>query len=99
MRERAHGVEAVRVRGEAAHRVEGDRVAGDRLVLVAPAVGPGDRQLDLLVARGDAHLVREAPDGRRRHAGDPLGPLRRVRLHALGEQLERRLHAACRRAA
>ena len=45
---------------------------------VAPAVGPGDRQLDLLVARGDAHLVREAPDGRRRDAGDALGPFGRV---------------------
>ena len=58
--QRADGVEAVAVRGQAAHGVEGHRVAGDGVVLLAPAVGPGDRQLDLLVARGDAHLVRDA---------------------------------------
>ena len=60
---------------QAAHRVEGHRVAGDGVVLLAPAVGPGDRQLDALVARGDAHLVRQAADGVGRDAGDALGPL------------------------
>jgi hypothetical protein len=43
-----------------AHGMEGDRIAGHRRMLVVPAVGPGDRQLDLLVARGDAHLMRES---------------------------------------
>ena len=62
-------------------------------------VGPGDRQLDLLVARGDAHLVREAPDGLGRDAGDAGRPLGRVVLDALLQQLERGLDRACRRAA
>ena len=65
-RERAHRVEAVGVRREPAHRVEGDRAAGDARVLRAPAVGPGDGQLERLVAGGRAHLAREAADGRRR---------------------------------
>ena len=65
-RERADGLEAVRMRGEPAHRVERHRIAGDGLVLAAPRVGPRDRQLDLRVARGDAQLLREAVDRRRR---------------------------------
>ncbi len=93
-RQRANGLEAVAVRSQAAHRMEGHRVAGDGVVLLAPAVGPGDRQLDLLVARGHAHLVRQAPDGLGRDAGDALGPFGRVLAHALGQQLERRLDLA-----
>ena len=54
----------------------------------------------LLVARGDAHLVGEAADRRRRDAGDAGGPLGRVGgRRAPGQQLERGLRPACRRAA
>ena len=89
--ERADRLEAVRVRGEATHRMECDRAAADRLVLPAPDVGPLDRQLDLLVARGDTHLVREAFDRLDRDAGDAGGPRGRVFLDALLEHLERGL--------
>jgi hypothetical protein len=90
-RQRTDGLEAVAVRRQAAHRVEGHRIAGDGVVLICPSVGPGDRQLDLLVARRDAHLVRQAADGLGRDAGDALGPLGRVVLDALLQQLEGRL--------
>ena len=86
--ERADGLEAVGVGGHAAHGMEGDRIAGDGGVLVVPAVGPGDRQFDLLIARGHAHLVRQAADGRGRDAGDGRRPLRRAVLHPLLEELE-----------
>ncbi len=89
--QRADGLEAVAVRRQATHRVEGDRVAGHALVLAAPPVGPGDGQLDGLVARGHAHLVRQAADRRRGNAGDVLGPLGRATAHALFQQLERGL--------
>ena len=48
----------------------------------------------LLVARGDAHLAREAADRRRRHAGDRCRPLRRALGDALLQQLMRRLDRA-----
>ena len=48
--ERAHRLEAVRVRRQAAHRVERDRPRLRRRVLLAPGVGPGDRQLEGLLA-------------------------------------------------
>ena len=76
------------MRRQAAHGVKGHRPAGDGMVALAPAVGPGDGQLDFLVARGDAHLVRQARDGGRRNAGDALGPFRRVGFDAFFEQLE-----------
>ena len=88
--QRADRLKAVGVRRQAAHGVKGHRVAGDRIVALAPAVGPGDGQLDLLVTRGDAHLVGQAADGGRRNAGDALGPLRGVGFDALFEQLEGR---------
>ncbi len=91
-RECADGVKPVRVRGEPAHGMEGDGVAGDGIVLLAPAVGPRDGQLDLLVARGDAHLVGEPADGLRRDARDAGGPVRRVVTHALLEELEGGAH-------
>ncbi len=90
--QRPHRLEAVAVRGESAHRVERDRVAGHRVVLVAPGVGPRDRQLDFLVARGHAHLVREAADRLGRDARNLRGPLGCVVLDAILQQLERGLH-------
>jgi hypothetical protein len=69
--QRADGLEAVAVRRQAAHRVEGDRVAGHALVLApqesVQAIGSSMR----LVARGDAHLVRQPADGL---AGMPVMP-------------------------
>jgi hypothetical protein len=76
------------VRRQAAHRVEGHRIAADGVVLATPGVGPGDGQLDALVARGDAHLVRQPADGLGRYAGDARGPLGRVVLDPLLQQLE-----------
>ncbi len=90
-RQRADRLEPVAVRGQPAHRVERNRIAGDGVVLLAPGVGPGNRQLDLLVARGDAHLMRQAADGRGRDAGDAFGPIGRVLAHAFGQQFERGL--------
>ena len=92
-RERTHRMKAVRMGSEPAHGVKRHWIAGHGLMLVAPAVGPGDRQFDLLVARGDAHFVRESPDGGRRYARDALGPLWRVSAQPVGEQLKSRLHA------
>ena len=80
------------MRCQPAHGVEGHRVAGDGVVLLPPGIGPGDRQFDPLVARGDAHFVRKAADTRRGNAGDVLRPLRRVFLHPLQQQLESRLY-------
>ena len=97
--QRADRLEAVGMRRQPAHGVERHRVAGDRVVLVAPGIGPGDRQLDALVARGDAHLVRQAADRLGRDAGDLRRPFRRVVLDALLQQLERRLDRSCRRRA
>ncbi len=87
-RHRADGVKAVGVGRQTAHGVEGHRVAGDGLVLVAPGVGPGDGQLDLLVAGGDAHFVGQPANGCRRNAGNIPRPLGGVLLHPLLEQLE-----------
>jgi hypothetical protein len=78
--------------GESAHRVKRNGIPGDGLVLHAPAIGPRNRQLDLLVARRDAHLVREPAYRRGGYARDVGGPLRRVLLHAIDEKLESRLH-------
>ncbi len=89
-RQRADGVKAVRMRGQPAHCMKGHRIALDRVMPLAPAVGPGDRQLDLLVARGDAHLVRQAADRAGRDAGDAVGPFGGVRLDAILQQLEGR---------
>lgn len=54
-----------------------------------PDVGPLDRQLDLLIARRDTHLVRQALDGLDRDAGDAGRPLRGVLGDPLLEHLER----------
>ena len=86
--ERPYRLEAVGMGGQAAHGVEGDRVAGHRLVLLAPGIGPGNRQLDLVVARRHAHFLGQAADGRGGNAGDVRRPLGRVRLDALFQQLE-----------
>ena len=60
-------------------------------MLPAPRVGPGYRQLNFFVARGNAHFVRQPANGIGRDAGDTLGPFGRVLLDALLEQLESRL--------
>jgi hypothetical protein len=89
-RERADRLEAVRMRGEPAHRMEGDGLPVT-VSCSAPRVGPRDRQLDLLVARGDAELLRESMDRRRR---DPVirRPIRACTRNALEQQLMDRLH-------
>ena len=76
--------------GQPPHRMERHRIAFDRSMALAPAICPGDRQLDLLVTGGDAHLVGQAADGGGRDAGDTFGPFRGVGLHPLFEQLEGR---------
>ena len=60
-------------------------VTGDRGVLVVPAVGPGDGQLDTLVAGGDAPLMGQAANGRGGDAGQAGGPLGGVVGDALQE--------------
>ena len=91
-RERTDGLKTVGMRGETAHRVKGDGIAGHRLVLHAPTVGPRNRKLDRLVARRDAQLVRQSANRGGGHAGDVLGPFGRVIAHALDEKLKRGLH-------
>ena len=87
-RQRAYRLEAVGMRRQTAHRMEGHRIAGDAVVFLAPRVGPGDRQFDLLVARRDAHLVGETADGLDRNAGDLARPFRGVILYPFLQQLE-----------
>ena len=82
-RQRTDGLKTIGMRSKAAHRMEGHRVAGDGFVFLAPGIGPGNRQFDFLVARGDAHFMREAAYAFGRDAGDALGPLRRVFLDPL----------------
>ncbi len=82
------------MRGKTAHRVECDRVAGNRFVLAAPGIGPGNRQLDLLITRGNPHFVRQTPDRSCSDTGYSLGPFRRVLFDALLEQLKRGFDAA-----
>ncbi|KGD38802.1 hypothetical protein DO70_6472 [Burkholderia pseudomallei] len=77
------------MRGEPAHRMECNRVAGDGIVRLAPRVGPADRQRDLVIARDVRHLMREPADRRGRNARDSLRPLRRAFGHALAQQRER----------
>ena len=91
-RQRANGMKTVRVRGQSAHGMKRHRVTRNSLVVLAPDIGPGDRQFDLLVAGGHAHFVGQPPDGGGRDTGDPFRPLRGVILDALDQQLERRLH-------
>ena len=85
-------METVRVRGQPAHRVKGHRVARYRRVLAPPAISPGDRQFDFLIARGDAHLVGEPAYRRRRYAGDFSRPFGRVVVEAVAQQLKCRFH-------
>ena len=60
--QRAAGVEAVAVRGDAAHRVHRHRPAGHLRVLAAVRVGPGDRQLQRIVERGRGQFAGDAAD-------------------------------------
>ena len=66
----AAGLEAVRVGGDAAHRVEGDRAAGHRRVAGAVDVGPGALEGDLALEGCLRELGGEAAD---RHRVEPAG--------------------------
>ena len=81
-------MKTVGMRGQAAHRMKGHRIAGDGVVFLPPGIGPGNRQFDFLITCGDAHFVRQTADARRRNAGDALRPLGRVFLDPLQQQLE-----------
>src|SRR2546429_3122465 len=70
--------------------MESDRIAGDRFMLDAPAVGPRDRELDFFVACRDAELVCETSYGRYRYARDLCGPFGRVLLEPFHQKLKRR---------
>ena len=65
--------------------MESHRVAGYRLMLIAPDIRPGYRQFNLLIARGNAHFMRQAPDGLRGDARDRGGPFRGILLHPVHE--------------
>ncbi len=78
--------------GQTAHGMESHGTSGDGVVILSPAIGPRDRQLDLLVARHHAHFMGDAADGRGVDAGDLRRPLRRVVLEPLLQQLEGRRH-------
>ena len=91
-RECTDGLKTVGMRGETAHRVKGDGIAGHRLVMHAPTVGPRNRKLDRLVAGRDAQFVRQSANRGGGYASDVLGPFGRVIANALDEKLKRRLH-------
>ena len=88
--QRPAGVKAVGMGGDAAQRMHGDRPPAHGLVADAAPVGPGDRQLDLLLERHMRELGRDAPDRFGRHAAARRHRVRRpgrVEI-ALGDQLE-----------
>ena len=92
-RQRAYGLKAVGMRGEPAHRVERDRIAGDRFRARMPQLSVQAIGSSIFWSRA----VTPISCARRRmvaagYAGDSLGPFRRVVLHPLQQQLERRLH-------
>ena len=91
-RERANRMEAVRMRGKSAHGMERDRVAGRRWMMIAPRIGPRNRQLDGLP--GDRpELDRELSDSHCRNAGDRRRPFGGAISHAIGKQSECWTHA------
>ncbi len=90
-RQGANGVKAIGVRRQAAHGVEGHRIALDALMLLPPPVRPGNRQFDFLVAGHHPHLMRDALDGGSGNAGNAFRPFRRALGHALLQQLKGRL--------
>ena len=57
-------------------------------MFIVPAVGPGDGQLDALVAGGDAQLMGQAADGGGGDAGEAGGPLGGVVRYPVHQQLE-----------
>ena len=91
--QRAAGLEAVGVRRNPAHGVEGDRAADHGLVPLAPEVGPGLVDDDFLFKGRMRQLGRQPPDGHGRHAGSLGCGFRRVGgvEVALGQQHEHRL--------
>ena len=89
--QRAGRVKAVGMGGQTAHSVEGDRISGHAVVLLAPTVGPRDRQLNLLVACGDAHLMCQATNRLGRDAGNARCPFGGVFVHPLLQKLKCRL--------
>ncbi len=90
--ERAAGVKAVGMRGDAAHGMHRDGSSAHGLMALAVGVGPGHRQFDGLLERGVGELGGEAADGVGRHAtlfGDGVGRILRIAI-AFGDQLEDR---------
>ena len=74
--QRAAGLKAVGMRGDAAHRVHRDGPADHLVVRAAVHVGPADRQFDRLLERYLRHFQREP--------GDRLGGNAALCGHALG---------------
>ncbi len=86
----AAGVKAIRMGGDAAHRVHADGPADHLRVPPARAVRPGNVERDLLLEGGRGQLAGDAPDGFR---GDAAARGHRVRgilriETALGEQVQ-----------
>src|SRR5690348_12208174 len=71
-------LEAVRMGGDAAHGVEGDRPTDKALVALAVNVGPGLVYLDRFVKGSARDFGRKSPDGCGRNAGLFGNRLRRV---------------------
>ena len=91
--QRPAGLEAVGVRRNPAHGVEGDRAADHGLVPLAPEVSPRLVDDDFLFKGRVRQLGRQPPDGHGRHAGSlgcGLRSVGRVEV-ALGQQHEHRL--------
>ena len=90
-RQRTYRMKTVGMRRQTAHRMERHRVAGHAFVFLAPPVCPRDRQLDRLVACGNAHFVGDALYRFGRNAGDLSRPFRRAFGHPLFQELKGRL--------
>ena len=76
--QRATGLEAIAVGGDAAHGMDRHRTADDALVLTPRPVCPGDGQFDLLLERGMRQLGGDAPDRLCRNARNFSCLFRRV---------------------
>ena len=87
--ERPHGLKAVGMRRQAAHRVKRHGASLGCWMNLAPSICPRNGQLKGLLQSRITHLLRELADALSRDACDFGSPLRRAALHALAQQLKR----------
>src|SRR5271165_7568151 len=90
--QRATGLEPVRMGGDPAHRMYGDRAAAHRIMATSSPVCPWHGELDLLVESDTGEIGGQSPDRRGRNTAglrDRLGRIAGVEI-ALGHELKDR---------